>query len=183
MKDLKELTRPNIRALKPYSSARDEYSGAEASVFLDANENPYNTPNNRYPDPMQRELKNLIAPVKKVKPENIFLGNGSDEAIDLVYRAFCRPGVDNVVAIDPTYGMYQVCAEVNDVEYRKVLLDENYQFTADRLLAATDDPEEIWRYKRRIAELTPMLTQMNELAELTAHYYDRGYYRNEKYTV
>ena len=73
MKDLKELTRPNIRALKPYSSARDEYSGAEASVFLDANENPYNTPNNRYPDPMQRELKNLIAPVKKVKPENIFL--------------------------------------------------------------------------------------------------------------
>lgn len=92
MKDLKELTRPNIRALKPYSSARDEYSGAEASVFLDANENPYNTPNNRYPDPMQRELKNLIAPVKKVKPENIFLGNGSDEAIDLVYRAFCRPG-------------------------------------------------------------------------------------------
>lgn len=139
MKDLKELTRPNIRALKPYSSARDEYSGAEASVFLDANENPYNTPNNRYPDPMQRELKNLIAPVKKVKPENIFLGNGSDEAIDLVYRAFCRPGMDNVVAIDPTYGMYQVCAEVNDVEYRKVLLDENYQFTADRLLAATDD--------------------------------------------
>ena len=139
MKDLKELTRPNIRALKPYSSARDEYSGAEASVFLDANENPYNTPNNRYPDPMQRELKNLIAPGMKGKPENILLGNGSDEAIDLVYRAFCRPGVDNVVAIDPTYGMYQVCAEVNDVEYRKVLLDENYQFTADRLLAATDD--------------------------------------------
>ena len=139
MKELNELTRPNIRALKPYSSARDEYNGAEASVFLDANENPYNTPNNRYPDPMQRELTNMIAPVKKVKPENIFLGNGSDEAIDLVYRAFCRPGVDNVVAIDPTYGMYQVCAEVNDVEYRKVLLDENYQFSADKLLAATDD--------------------------------------------
>ena len=96
MKELNELTRPNIRALKPYSSARDEYNGEEASVFLDANENPYNTPNNRYPDPMQRELKNMIAPVKKVKPENIFLGNGSDEAIDLVYRAFCRPGVDNV---------------------------------------------------------------------------------------
>lgn len=139
MKDLKELTRPNIWALKPYSSARDEYNGAEASVFLDANENPYNTPNNRYPDPMQRELKNMIGPVKKVKPENIFLGNGSDEAIDLVYRAFCRPGVDNVVAIDPTYGMYQVCADVNDVEYRKVLLDENYQFNADKLLAASDE--------------------------------------------
>uniref|UniRef100_UPI00402A28D4 histidinol-phosphate transaminase n=1 Tax=Phocaeicola dorei TaxID=357276 RepID=UPI00402A28D4 len=139
MKDLKELTRPNIWALKPYSSARDEYNGAEASVFLDANENPYNTPNNRYPDPMQRELKNMIAPIKKVDPDTIFLGNGSDEAIDLVYRAFCIPGVDNVAAIDPTYGMYQVCADVNDVEYRKVLLDENYQFSADKLLAATDD--------------------------------------------
>ena len=80
-------------ALKPYSSARDEYNGAEASVFLDANENPYNTPNNRYPDPMQRELKNMIAPIKKVDPDTIFLGNGSDEAIDLVYRAFCIPGV------------------------------------------------------------------------------------------
>lgn len=139
MKDLKELTRPNIWALEPYSSARDEYSGAEASVFLDANENPYNTPNNRYPDPLQRELKNMIAPIKKVDPERIFLGNGSDEAIDLLYRAFCRPGVDNVVAIDPTYGMYQVCADVNDVEYRKVLLDENYQFSADKLMAATDE--------------------------------------------
>lgn len=139
MKDLKELIRPNIQALKPYSSARDEYNGAEASVFLDANENPYNAPNNRYPDPMQRELKNLLAPIKKVNPENIFLGNGSDEAIDLVYRAFCCPGVDNVVAIDPTYGMYQVCAEVNDVEYRKVLLDENFRLCADKLLDATDE--------------------------------------------
>ena len=139
MKPLQELTRPNIWALKPYSSARDEYSGAEASIFLDANENPYNTPNNRYPDPLQKELKNLIAPVKKVLPSQLFLGNGSDEAIDLMYRAFCRPGVDNVVAIDPTYGMYQVCAEVNDVEYRKVQLDENFQFTADSLLAASDE--------------------------------------------
>lgn len=139
MKPLQELTRPNIWALKPYSSARDEYSGAEASIFLDANENPYNTPNNRYPDPLQKELKNLIAPVKKVLPSQLFLGNGSDEAIDLMYRAFCRPGVDNVVAIDPTYGMYQVCAEVNDVEYRKVQLDGNFQFTADSLLAASDE--------------------------------------------
>ena len=139
MKSLKELTRPNIWALKPYSSARDEYSGKEASVFLDANENPYNTPNNRYPDPLQRELKDMIALVKKVTPEQIFLGNGSDEAIDLVFRAFCRPGIDNVVAIDPTYGMYQVCADVNDVEYRKVLLDDTFQFKADELLAASDE--------------------------------------------
>ena len=136
---MKELTRPNVWALKPYSSARDEYSGVEASVFLDANENPYNTPNNRYPDPLQRELKALIAPLKGVKEENIFLGNGSDEAIDLVFRAFCRPGVDNVVAIDPTYGMYQVCAEVNDVEYRKMLLDVYYQFKASSLLSAIDE--------------------------------------------
>jgi len=139
MRTLKELTRPNVWALKPYSSARDEYSGVEASVFLDANENPYNTPVNRYPDPLQRELKALIAPLKGVKVENIFLGNGSDEAIDLVFRAFCRPGIDNVVAIDPTYGMYQVCAEVNDVEYRKILLDVYYQFKASSLLSAIDE--------------------------------------------
>ena len=139
MRSLKELTRPNIWALKPYSSARDEYSGADASVFLDANENPYNTPNNRYPDPLQRELKSLLAPLKGVKEENIFLGNGSDEAIDLIFRAFCQPGVDNVVAIEPTYGMYKVCAEVNDVEYRPMLLDVYYQMKASALLSAIDE--------------------------------------------
>ena len=139
MKTLKELTRPNIWALKPYSSARDEYNGAAASVFLDANENPYNLPHNRYPDPLQRDLKAELTRIKQVKAENIFLGNGSDEAIDLVFRAFCEPGVDNVVAIDPTYGMYKVCADVNNVEYRKVLLDDAFQFTADALLAATDE--------------------------------------------
>ena len=139
VKTLQELTRPNIWRLKPYSSARDEYNGAAASVFLDANENPYNMPHNRYPDPMQRELKTELSKIKKVSPDSIFLGNGSDEAIDLVFRAFCEPRVDNVVAIDPTYGMYQVCADVNDVEYRKVLLDEDFQFSADKLLAAADE--------------------------------------------
>lgn len=139
MKPLKELTRPNVWRLKPYSSARDEYKGVTASVFLDANESPYNNPINRYPDPLQGEVKALLAQVKQVPAENIFLGNGSDEAIDLLFRAFCEPRIDNVVAIDPTYGMYQVCAEVNDVEYRKVLLDENYQFTADSLLAVADE--------------------------------------------
>jgi histidinol-phosphate aminotransferase len=139
MKALKELTRPNIWDLKPYSSARDEYKGVEASVFLDANENPYNNPYNRYPDPLQRDLKEMLAPIKKVKPENIFLGNGSDEAIDLVYRAFCEPDVDNVVAIDPTYGMYKVCADVNNVDYRNVLLNADYQFSADDLLASADE--------------------------------------------
>ena len=108
VKTLQELTRPNIWRLKPYSSARDEYNGAAASVFLDANENPYNMPHNRYPDPMQRELKTELSKIKKVSPDSIFLGNGSDEAIDLVFRAFCEPRVDNVVAIDPTYGIKSV---------------------------------------------------------------------------
>ena len=138
MKALQELTRPNIWSLAPYSSARNEYAGREARVFLDANENPYNNPFNRYPDPLQLELKAAISKVKGVLAEQIFLGNGSDEAIDLPYRCFCRPGVDNVVAIEPTYGMYKVCADINNVEYRTVLLDEQYQTTADRLLAATD---------------------------------------------
>ena len=136
--DLKQLVRPNISRLTPYSSARNEFTGV-AKVFLDANENPYNEPYNRYPDPLQREVKERLAALKGVKSENIFLGVGSDEGIDLAYRIFCRPGVDNVVAIAPSYGMYEVCAEINDVEYRKVLLDENYQFSADKLLAASDE--------------------------------------------
>ena len=135
---LEQLCRPNIWSLAPYSSARNEYAGREARVFLDANENPYNQPFNRYPDPLQLELKEALSKVKGVPAECIFLGNGSDEAIDLPYRCFCNPGIDNVVAIEPTYGMYKVCADINDVEYRPVLLDEHYQVTAEKLLAATD---------------------------------------------
>ena len=135
--NLDKLLRANIRSLQPYSCARDEFKG-EASVYLDANENPYNAPYNRYPDPLQWEVKELITKVKNVPVENIFLGNGSDEPIDLLYRAFCEPRIDNVVAIEPTYGMYKVSASINDIEYRKVLLDENFQFTADSLLAATN---------------------------------------------
>ena len=138
MFSLQQLVRKNIWELSPYSSARDEYSGKEAHVFLDANENPYNTPYNRYPDPLQRELKSVLKKVKGVPENMIFLGNGSDEAIDIAYRVFCNPGVDNVVAIAPTYGMYKVCADINDVEYRTVLLDDHYQFSADKLLAACD---------------------------------------------
>ena len=138
MKQLKELVRPNIWSLAPYSSARNEYSGHKAHVFLDANENPYNKPYNRYPDPLQTDLKARIAKIKGVDARRIFLGNGSDEAIDLVYRVFCEPGSDNVVAIEPTYGMYKVCADINNVEYRKVLLDERYQLSAAKLLAACD---------------------------------------------
>ncbi|MEI7504865.1 MAG: aminotransferase class I/II-fold pyridoxal phosphate-dependent enzyme, partial [Paludibacter sp.] len=131
--NIQKLLRDNIRQLQPYSCARDEFKG-EASVYLDANENPYNTPYNRYPDPMQWEVKEQISLVKSIPAENIFLGNGSDEPIDLLYRAFCEPRIDNVVAIEPTYGMYKVSAGINDVEYRKVLLDENFQFSANKLL-------------------------------------------------
>ena len=138
MKPLEQLVRPNIWSLAPYSSARDEYSGKEAHVFLDANENPYNQPYNRYPDPLQLELKAQLSKVKGVPADCIFLGNGSDEAIDLPYRIFCEPGKDNVVAIEPTYGMYKVCADINNVEYRPVLLDEQYQLHADQLLSAAD---------------------------------------------
>ena len=143
MKTLQQLTRKNIWDLAPYSSARNEYAGREARVFLDANENPYNQPFHRYPDPLQLELKAALSKVKGVPAENIFLGNGSDEAIDLPYRCFCNPGVDNVVAIEPTYGMYKVCADINDTEYRTVLLDEQYQTTAEKLLAATDEHTKI----------------------------------------
>lgn len=138
MKPLKELVRTNVWELAPYSSARNEYSGHEAHVFLDANENPYNNPLNRYPDPLQRDVKRELAKVKQVPEDNIFLGNGSDEAIDLVYRIFCNPKVDNAVAIEPTYGMYKVCADINDVEYRPVLLDEHYQMSAEKMLKACD---------------------------------------------
>lgn len=139
MKKLEELLRDNILKLSPYSCARNEYSGHEATVLLDANENPYNNPYNRYPDPLQTELKNVLAKVKIVQPEQICLGNGSDEIIDLLFRCFCRPGIDNVVAIEPTYGMYKVCADINDVEYRPVLLDDEFQIKAEALLDACDD--------------------------------------------
>ncbi|MCR5312648.1 MAG: histidinol-phosphate transaminase [Bacteroidaceae bacterium] len=143
MKKLQDLVRPNIWALKPYSCARDEFKGVKADVHIDANENPYDNNVNRYPDPLQDKVKAMISPLKNVPVENIFLGNGSDEAIDLPFRIFCRPGKDNVVAIEPTYGMYQVCAETNDVEYRKVLLDENYNFSPDALLSACDENTKI----------------------------------------
>ena len=137
-KDLKQLVRPNILKLAPYSSARNEYSGHRAHVFLDANENPYNKPYNRYTDPLQKTLKEEISKVKGVKPENIFLGNGSDEAIDLCYRVFCEPGLDNVVAIEPTYGMYKVCADINNVAYRAIKLNEHFELIPEKILAACD---------------------------------------------
>ncbi len=138
IKSLNELLRPNIRDLKPYSSARDEFSG-EAAVFMDANENPFNDPYNRYPDPYQRALKKKIGTIKNIDPANIFLGNGSDEAIDIAIRAFCRPGIDNMVSITPTYGMYNVAADINDVKVKKVLLTTDFELDTDGLLNAADE--------------------------------------------
>ena len=139
MKELKELTRENIWNLAPYSCARNEFSGRNAKVYLDANENPHNGPLNRYPDALQLEVKKQLGKVKGVAEDCIFLGNGSDEAIDLMYRCFTEPKVDNVVAMDPTYGMYKVCADINDVEYRTVSLNEDFSLNADNILAACDN--------------------------------------------
>ena len=137
MRSLEELVRPNVWRMQPYSSARNEFQG-NASVFLDANENPWNEPINRYPDPLQRQVKAHLSQLKGVEPRSIFLGNGSDEAIDLVIRAFCEPKADNIVTITPSYGMYEVAAETNDVECRKVALDEHFDLDVAALWAAVD---------------------------------------------
>lgn len=137
MKQLKELVRENIWNLKPYSCARDEFKG-EAKAYLDANENPFNTLYNRYPDPLQWAVKEKIAELKYVKPSQIMLGVGSDEPIDLIFRVFCEPKQDNVVAINPTYGMYGVCADINNVEYRQVNLEEDFSLDADKVLKSVD---------------------------------------------
>ncbi|MGX5819526.1 histidinol-phosphate transaminase [Chitinophaga lutea] len=142
MFDLNNLLRENIKRLVPYASARDEFKG-EASVYLDANENSFGSPlptaYHRYPDPLQWKLKYKLADIKGVPPQNIFLGNGSDEAIDILYRAFCRPGVDNVILCPPTYGMYEVSANINDVTIRKATLTPDFQLDLDAIEAAVDE--------------------------------------------
>jgi histidinol-phosphate aminotransferase len=142
MYDINNILRENIKNLTPYSSARDEYQG-EASVFLDANENafgsPLDTAYNRYPDPMQYQVKMRLSEIKGVPARNIFIGNGSDEAIDILFRSFCNPGIDNVIIVPPTYGMYQVSANINDVEARKVLLTEEYQLNLEGIAEAIDE--------------------------------------------
>jgi len=136
------LLRNNIKNLTPYSSARDEFKG-EASVYLDANENAYGSPlpqaYNRYPDPLQYQVKKRLSEIKGVPPRNIFLGNGSDEAIDILYRSFCNPGVDNVIIVPPTYGMYEVSANINDVELRRVPLTAEYQLNLEGIAEQIDE--------------------------------------------
>jgi histidinol-phosphate aminotransferase len=141
MFSINNILRENIKNLTPYSSARDEFKG-EASVYLDANENAYGSPldkqYNRYPDPLQYKVKKRLSEIKGVPPRNIFLGNGSDEAIDILFRSFCNPGVDNVILVPPTYGMYEVSANINDIEARKVLLTEEYQLNLEGISEAID---------------------------------------------
>ncbi|MCC8035816.1 MAG: aminotransferase class I/II-fold pyridoxal phosphate-dependent enzyme, partial [Rikenellaceae bacterium] len=137
MAEHESLLRENIKKLTPYSTARDEYDGP-LGIYLDANENPFESGYNRYPDPHQRALKRQLAAIKGTEPDNIFIGNGSDEAIDILYRIFCEPGRDNAVSIAPTYGMYRVAAAINDVQLREVALGENFAFSARELLAAAD---------------------------------------------
>ncbi len=137
--ELENLVRPNIRNLKPYSSARSEFEGS-AEVFLDANENAFGSPAgaglNRYPDPLQRELKDRVASIKGVSPSQIFVGNGSDEAIDLLFRIFCESGRDTVITCPPTYGMYRVSADINDVTVREIRLTADFQLDVPAILAA-----------------------------------------------
>ncbi|HEY4154988.1 MAG TPA: histidinol-phosphate transaminase, partial [Puia sp.] len=142
MPDINRLLRNNIKKLVPYSSARDEFTGT-ASIFLDANENSLGSPipeqYNRYPDPHQVKIKEMLSAIKGVPAKNIFLGNGSDECIDLLYRAFCNPGRDNVIINPPTYGMYEVSARINDVEIRKAVLTEDFQPDLEKMESLTDE--------------------------------------------
>lgn len=142
MFNLNELLRPNIRDLVPYSSARDEFKG-EASVYLDANENSLGSPllkwYNRYPDPLQMAVKGKLTTIKGVTPEHIFLGNGSDECIDVLIRAFCEPGMDNILIVPPTYGMYEVSAHINNVQIKKVPLTPDFQLDLPAMEEAVDD--------------------------------------------
>ena len=131
--DLKSMVRPNIWELKPYSSARDEFTGNEG-IFLDANENPFGE-RNRYPDPHQRELKKLLSSRNNIPVENIFIGNGSDEVIDLVYRVFCEPTQDSVIICPPTYGMYEVSANINNVNLIRIPLNDEFELNTERILS------------------------------------------------
>jgi histidinol-phosphate aminotransferase len=144
--NIDNLVRANIKALTPYSSARDEFKG-EARIFLDANENSYGSPlkhnYHRYPDPLQNELKEKIADLKGIPAENIFLGNGSDEAIDLLIRAFCNPGIDNILITPPTYGMYEVSANINDVGVKKSTLYDAFDILPKEIIESTDSNTKI----------------------------------------
>ncbi len=182
--DLNKLLRENIKKVVPYSSARDEYKGTEG-IFLDANENAFgsvtNPAFNRYPDPLQRDLKEKIAALKRVKPEQVFLGNGSDEPIDLLVRAFCIPGKDNIITLPPTYGMYEVSAHINDIAVKEVPLTEDYQLQPDKILAAVDantkiifvcSPNNPTGNALRASDITKIITGFDGIVAIDEAYID-----------
>ena len=137
--NINEIVRESVKGLKPYSSARDEYvSDGSEMIFLDANENPFENGVNRYPDPHQRSLKTVLARQKRVSENNMLLGNGSDEVLDLIFRAFCEPNQDNIITLPPTYGMYKVLAGINAIENREVLLTPSFELDVPNILGAID---------------------------------------------
>lgn len=140
--DLNKIIRPIIKELKPYSSARDEFTG-KAEVYLDANENPFETGLNRYPDPFQQKLKGKISKIKNIPTDSILLGNGSDELIDLIFRAFCEPGKDEVIILPPTYGMYQVCADINHIKTNKISLTKDFEIDEPLLFKGINENTKI----------------------------------------
>ena len=143
--NINNLTRENVKSMKPYSSARDEFEDFDTAqmIFLDANENPFNNGVNRYPDPQQSNVKSVLSKLKNINTKQILLGNGSDEVLDLIFRAFCEPKVDNVITLPPTYGMYSVLANLNNIENREVFLSTDFQPQVDEILEAVDDNSKV----------------------------------------
>lgn len=179
---LENITRENVKGLKPYSSARDEYlSDGSEMVFLDANENPFENGVNRYPDPQQRSLKAVLAGQKGVEVENILLGNGSDEVLDLLFRAFCEPNEDNIISLPPTYGMYKVLSGINAIENREVLLTNDFQPDIAEIIKTIDDrskilficsPNNPTGNSISLESITNLLTSFNGLVVLDEAYID-----------
>jgi histidinol-phosphate aminotransferase len=177
---IEELIRPNIRQLTPYSSARDEYTST-GMIQLDANENPFDTGLNRYPDPYQSELKGKLAKIKGVATKRLVLGNGSDELIDLILRAFCEPGQDNVLGLKPSYGMYKVSCDINNVQYNEVALSENFELQTDLILnQANENTKVLFICSQnnptgnafQFGQIEKLLTEFNGIVVLDEAYID-----------
>ena len=180
--NIQDLIRPTIKALKPYSSARDEFQGVPSDmVFLDANENPFENGVNRYPDPQQGKLKALLSEIKNVPSKNILLGNGSDEVLDLIFRAFCEPNQDNVIILPPTYGMYEVLANLNAIDIIKVDLDDTFQPKVNAILNAANanskilflcSPNNPTANSFESSKIEKLITQFNGLVVIDEAYID-----------
>ncbi|UAB75175.1 histidinol-phosphate transaminase [Mesoflavibacter sp. SCSIO 43206] len=181
--NINNLVRPNIAALKPYSSARDEFKDATSNqmIFLDANENPFENGVNRYPDPQQKDVKSMLSSIKNIPTENILLGNGSDEMLDLIFRAFCEPNKDNIITLPPTYGMYDVLASTNAVDILRVELDTDFQPKVDDILNTQNDntkllflcsPNNPTANSFEVSKIQKLLTDFNGIVVIDEAYID-----------